>query len=217
MLMSGLTLDGKGITGLTQDGRGITGLADDDWLKVKDAEAPSQQSGANNAFLYSAMVLGIGAGISNAITDYGNAKAKSGSLRTQAAASEGNAELAELQAQNALYQGMQQIGEITRKAGAAKASARTAMAARGVGLGSGTAASVLASSDVNKELDMIAAKRNAIQAAAGYRRQAGNLRTQAKVSRIMASAADSSARSSAIGSLISTAGQVAGMWYMGTK
>ena len=112
---------------------------------------------------------------------------------------------------------MQQIGEITRKAGAAKASARTAMAARGVGLGSGTAANVLASSDVNKELDMIAAKRNAIQAAAGYRRQAGNLRTQAKVSRIMASAADSSARGSAIGSLISTAGQVAGMWYMGTK
>lgn len=184
-------------------------------LKVNGAEAPSSSNG--NTMLYSAAILGIGAGISNAISDYGNNRAKGESLRGQASANEGNAEIAELQAQNSLWQGSLQIGEITRKAGQAKASARAAMAARGLGLGTGTTANVLASTDVNKQIDMINAKRNAVQQALGYRRQAANLRTQAAAQRIMASASDSAARGAVVGSLISTAGQVAGMWYMGNR
>lgn len=185
-------------------------------LKVGETSEPTKTSG-DNTMLYSAAILGLGAGISNAISDYGNNRAKGESLRGQAASNEGNAEIAELQAQNSLWQGTLQIGEITRKAGQAKASARAAMAARGLGLGTGTTANVLASSDVNKQIDMINAKRNAVQQALGYRRQAANLRTQAKAQRIMASAADSSARGAVVGSLISTAGQVAGMWYMGNR
>ncbi len=199
---------------------GAGGLADATSFSATPSASSSPASKASadgNGFLYSAMVLGLGSGVANAISDYGNAKSRGISLRGQAAMNEGNAELSELQAQNTLYQGMQQIGEVTRRAGAAKAAARSAMAARGVGLSSGTAANVLASSDVNKTIDMINAKRNAVQVAMGYRRQAGDLRASAQAQRIMASAADSSARMGLATSLISTAGQLAGMWYSGTS
>ncbi len=180
---------------------------------------PSSAStgGGNQSMLYSAAILGVGAGIANGITSYANADAKAASLKGQAAISESNASISELQAQNALWQGTLQIGEVTRKAGEAKATARAAMAARGIGLGTGTAANVLASSDVNKQIDMINAKKNAVQAALGYRNQAANLRAQAQAQRIMAGAAKSSARIGLVSSLISTAGQVAGMWYMGSR
>lgn len=177
----------------------------------------SSSGGGNQSMLYSAAILGVGSALSKGIMDYGNAKAKASSLTGQAAISESNANIAELQAQNSLWQGTLEIGKITREAGQAKASARATMAARGIGLGTGTAANVLASSDVNKQVDMINAKKNAVQAALGYRNQAANLRAQAQAQRVMASAASSSARTGPVSSLISTAGQVAGMWYMGNR
>ncbi len=197
--------------------QGLTENAPTYSVAANTEPSSASATGGDQSMLYSAAILGIGAGIANGITSYANANAKATSLRGQAAINESNAGIAELQAQNALWQGTLQIGEVTRKAGQAKSSARAAMAARGLGLGTGTTANVLASSDVNKQIDMINAKKNAVQAALGYRNQAANLRAQAQAQQIMAGAAKSSARMGLVSSLISAAGQVAGMWYMGSR
>jgi hypothetical protein len=85
------------------------------------------------------------------------------------------------------------------------------MAANGVDLGDGSAAEVQATTDVMGELDANTVHANAVRSAWGYRTQATNSQNDAVMRR---SAADGiSPGTSAMSSLLGSAGTVAQGWY----
>lgn len=118
-----------------------------------------------------------------------------------------NARIADLGAETAMMQGAEQIVQLTREAGQLKARQRASLAANGIALGEGSAAEILASTDLMKELDAQALKVNAVRSAWGYRTEASNLRTRGSaLSSVNPFAA-------AGGTLLGSASQVAASWY----
>lgn len=142
---------------------------------------------------------------------YGSARSQKIQLRHQAEMSRINAEIAELGARQELENGQSAIAKQTMQAGQLKSSQRAALGASGVDLGYGSAAELLTSTDLLKEIDMNQLEANALRSAWGYRTEAVNMRGQAAM-------ADVNARSinpwmSAASSLLGGAGQVATSWY----
>ena len=83
--------------------------------------------GFSSSQLASASLIGqIGGGVTSAIGSYFSAATQKATLQGQAAVADTNARIAELGAQSALYQGQQQVGALTLKAGQLKSSQRTA-------------------------------------------------------------------------------------------
>ncbi|CAK0775902.1 conserved hypothetical protein [Gammaproteobacteria bacterium] len=154
----------------------------------------------------------IGGGITSAIGSYFTADSQKTLLDSQAAIAEVNARIAELGAQSALYQGQQQVAELTLKAGKLKSSQRVAMAANGIDLGVGSAAEVQASTDLMKEIDKNTLEQNAVRAAWGYRTQGVNYRNDALMKR--AGADSINPLVSATSSLLGSTGNVASSWYV---
>ena len=84
--------------------------------------------GFSSSQLASASLIGqIGGGVTSAIGSYYSAATQKATLQGQAAVADVNARIAELGAQSALYQGQQQVGALTLKAGQLKSSQRTAI------------------------------------------------------------------------------------------
>lgn len=168
--------------------------------------------GFSTTQLASASLIGqIGGGVTSAIGSYYSAATQKATLQGQAAVADVNARIAELGAQSALYQGQQQVGALTLKAGQLKSSQRTAMAANGIDLGSGNAVEIQASTDIMKEIDANTLTANAVRSAFGYRTQAVNFENEALTKRATAGAI--SPFGSAAGSLLGSAATVAGSWY----
>lgn len=162
--------------------------------------------------LASASLIGqIGGGVTSAIGSYYSAATQKATMQGQAAVADVNARIAELGAQSALYQGQQQVGALTLKAGQLKSSQRTAMAANGIDLGSGNAVEIQASTDIMKEIDANTLTANAVRSAWGYRTQAVNFENEALTKRATAGAINP--LGSAVGSLLGSAASVAGSWY----
>lgn len=159
-----------------------------------------------------ALISQVGGVATSTIGAYFGAAAQKSLFQGQAAIADTNARIAELGAQQELYRGQQQVGALTLKAGQLKSSQRAAMAANGLALGEGSAAEVLASTDIMKEIDANTLIANAVRSAWGYRTQAVDFQNEA----IMKRAAASGIRPgmAAATSLLGGAGKVASSWYM---
>lgn len=172
--------------------------------------------GFSSSQLASASLIGqIGGGVTSAIGSYYSAATQKATMQGQAAVADVNARIAELGAQSALYQGQQQVGALTLKAGQVKSSQRAAMAANGIDLGEGTAAEIQATTDLVKEIDMATLEANAVRSAWGYRTQGVNYQNEALMARSAAGAI--SPGMSAFSSLLGSAGSVASSWYNYTR
>ena len=157
------------------------------------------------------LVTQIGGAATSAVGSYFSAGAQKAALQGQAALADTNARIAEIGAQSTLNQGQQQVANLTLKAGQLKGSQRAAMAANGIDLGEGNAAEVQASTDIMKEIDSNTLTANAVRSAWGYRTQAVNFQNDALMKRAGASSIDPGM--AAAGSLLGSAGSVAGSWY----
>lgn len=168
--------------------------------------------GFSSSQLASASLIGqIGGGVTSAIGSYYSAATQKATMQWQAAVADVNARIAELGAQSALYQGQQQVGALTLKAGQLKSSQRAAMAANGIDLGEGTAAEIQATTDLVKEIDMATLEANAVRSAWGYRTQGVNYQNEALIK--SATARTVSPFAAAATSLLGSAGSVATSWY----
>ena len=157
----------------------------------------------------------VGGMFSSAIGSYFSAQSQKSSLKFQADMADINARMSEQSAQSALFQGQQQVGQITMQAGRIKSAQRAGQAANGIDLGEGSAAEVRASTDIMKEIDANTATANAVRSAWGYRTQAVNSQNDALMKRAQGEAV--SPFSSATSSLLGSAGNVASSWYMMNK
>ena len=162
-----------------------------------------------------ALMGSIGGAANSVIGSYFDSATQKINLQTRANIAGINARIAELGAQSALFQGQQQVGSLTLRAGQLKSSQRASMAANGVDLGTGSAAEVQASTDILKETDALTIDANAVRSAWGYRTESVNQQNQALMSR--ANAKGISPGSSAASSLLGSAGSVAHSWYLMRK
>jgi len=169
-------------------------------------------------------ILGIGGALQGAIGTFYAAKSQRYQLKSQQLALEFqqsmsaiNARNAEYQAQSIMEAGQQQIGQYTMRAGAAKQAGRASLAARGVQGGVGSAAEVMATADVVKDIDVLTINANTVRQAEAARMQRVNIQNEGLMAGVNA-ANIGATRSSinpygmAIPSLLGSAGQVATSW-----
>jgi len=154
------------------------------------------------ALASTSLYLQAGGAASSAIGSYYSARTQ----QHQGRMARINARVAELGAESAMMQGAAQVAQLTREAGQLKARQRVSMAANGIDMGVGSAAEILASTDLMKELDAQALKANAIRTAWGYRTEGANMSARSALSSVSPFAA-------AGGTLLGNAGQVAASWY----
>ena len=117
-----------------------------------------------------------------------------------------NATMAEYAAQDAQKRGEEDAMAVQRKAAALKSSQRVGLAANGLDLSYGTAADLQDQTDFFAQSDAATARTNAS-------REAWRLRAGGEQDRAAGAAARSNANLQAAGTLLSTAGSVAGKWY----
>ena len=147
----------------------------------------------------------IGKGVGEAIGGYITAKATASVLRAQASISEDNARVAQFGVEQAFRAGETQLAQIGYKQAETKARQRVAYAANGIAIGVGSSAEIMASTDIEAEVDKITARQNALAQAWGYRRQRMMSFAQAEGNRIMAKATMSAGRANMYAGLASTA------------
>jgi len=157
------------------------------------------------------MASAIFGAASQAIGTYYSAKSQQDNLKFQAEMAKINARMAETQAQHIMDEARSAIAQVGYKAGKIKSAQRATMAASGVQLGVGSAREVVATTDIMKEVDSLTINANAVRAAGSARMQGANYSAQAA----MASGSASTISPFGMGasSLLTGAGQVAGMYY----
>ena len=165
-------------------------------------------------------------GVNSAIGSYFAAKSAQYQERSQASSyafqadmASLNASRAEITAQSIQEAGKNQVASYTMQAGAQKASATASMAARGIALGVGSAATVAASMDVQKDLNVLAINSNTTRRAWAARMQGTDYANQALMARTNAANALDSANSitpvfGAANTLLGSAAHLAGQWNM---
>ena len=173
---------------------------DDFSFRRDDARLGNGQVGQEMSH-YGAVAQLTGAVISS-IGAWGQANAQREQARAAASYAEHqqrmadiNARQAELDAQDILAAGRQQSFLQTMRAGQARSQRRARTAARGVELGSGSAAELLASEDIAREIDRSVVKTNTVRAANQARTRATNLRNQSLLQGVSARNLRSSADS----------------------
>lgn len=163
--------------------------------------------------------LGLGGTVFGAVTGaFGSfyaAKSKKADLEFQADLSDINSRILEQGAQSALLQGQHETMRVTMRAGQVKAGQRASMAANGIDLGVGSAAEVVASTDIMKEVDTNTIKANAVRSAFGYRTQAVGAKNEGIMARAQAGGINPLA--SGVGTLLSSAESVAKAWKKATQ
>lgn len=119
-------------------------------------------------------VIGAGSSIGGAISQ-SNALSVQGKYAKQQ--SDFNAQLAELQAQDAIIRGEKNVKTLKTKANQLKGSQRAAAAAAGVEVDTGSAAELQADTVRQSTLDVIELRNNAWREAWGFKMQASNYRS----------------------------------------
>ncbi len=193
---------------------------------------PGSSPGIGNiaAFGKSAQTLGFASsvlsGVGGAINSFYAAKSAQYQDRSQASSMAYQSSMQslraardEINAQAILETGKAQVGAYTMQAGQQKAQATASMAARGIALGVGSAASVSASMDVEKDLNVLAINSNAVRRAWGSRMQEAAAQGQSTIDR--SEATNFQAYASGIhpglmmgSTLLTAAGRTAGQWNM---
>lgn len=117
-----------------------------------------------------------------------------------------NATMSEYAAQDAQRRGEEEAIAVQRKAAGLKGAQRAAMAAKGLDLGVGTQADILDQTDFFAESDVNTTRFNAA-------REAWGMRARKDLQRYEGRMAARNANMQAAGTLLGTAGSVAGKWY----
>lgn len=157
-----------------------------------------------------AMVGQIGATTMGTVGSYYSAKGQRIALKSQANMAEINARIAEQGAQAELQRGQREEQSVRLRAAQIKSAQRVAMAANGLDLGSDTNVELATSADLMGEIDANTIAANAVRSAWGYRTQAVNYQIDAMGKR--SAAKQISPVGSAVSTLLTGAGQVAGSW-----
>ena len=187
------------------------------WTGGYETSGASAVKQANTADMFKTVgpILAIAGMASSAIGAYYSAKTQQYQLASQAltmdfqkSMSELNAKNAEFTAQTILDSGQRQIGAVTMRAGNVKSASRASMAARGIQAGVGSAADVIATTDLIKEVDVNTINARSVQAAEAQRMQAVNAQNQAMMAGVSAENARMGA--STISPLMSTASSLLG-------
>jgi hypothetical protein len=127
---------------------------------------------------------------SNAI----NLETEASTAMFQSGISAMNARNAENNAQYILQSGQKEIAKLTLRAGKIKSAQTASMAARGLALGEGSTAEVIATTDFMKESDALTINANSVRASAAQRIQAANLEAQARMQGVAAESLQVQAR-----------------------
>lgn len=169
-------------------------------------------------------IMSIFGSINSAIGTYYAAESKKNELKMQAQNQRFAAEMArinargaEFGAQQTLISGARQLGAMGMQAAQRRASARAAMAGRGIQGGVGSAREVAASMELVDEIDRLTVNANRIRAAEAQRVQAMNYATQGVMAGVSAQNISATAGTISPGmgmftSLIGSAGSVAQSW-----
>ncbi len=137
------------------------------------------------------MVGGVISAIGGMVTGYYASRVQKAQARMQQNLAEFNQRQAERNAQLALMQSAQRIGEISRKYEGVKSSQKAAMAANGIVLGVGSAAEVTTTTDIDKEQSLQNERMNGMREAWGFRMQGLGYGQQAASANSVAQQADS--------------------------
>ena len=150
-------------------------------------------------------------GIMSVIGAIGVAQGRRDQLAAEADLARINAASAENAARGALMAGNREQMRSRLATAQLKGKQQAALASNGVDLGEGSAARMIAETDILGEIDANTIAANAVQAAWGYRIQAVNFRNEANMRSAQRGAI--SPWVSGASSLLTSAGQVAGQWY----
>lgn len=210
---------------LTSSWDSVTG-----WLTGKNANTTgmsptmAQTAQTGQSMKNIGLVTAVLGGINQAFGSYYAAKTAQYQEKSQASsfAFQGdmasiNAGRAEMTAESIEEAGKSQVASYTMQAGEQKAQATASMAARGVVLGVGSAATVSASMDIQKDLNVLAINSNTTRQAWGAREQATDYTNQSLLTRASSVNANRSSGSispfgNAANSLLGSATQIAGQW-----
>lgn len=171
---------------------------------------PSAGTGGMSAANVAAMVgqaFGLLGGFAGS---FYSAKAQKSNLQHQARMADINARIAETGAKTELARGQAEYARHTLQAGHLKSAQRAALAANGVALNEGSAAEMLAATDIMKEIDAQTIEENALRNAWGYRSQAADYRNQALMGQAQASSI--SPAGAGLQTLLGSAPMVAEYW-----
>lgn len=183
-------------------------------------DSPDLTKGISNA----SSILSVSGAITGAIGSFYAAQSQAIALKSQAKTmqfqqriAEINARGAEFGAQQTLLSGERAIGSYTMRAGQQKAGSQASMAARGIEVGTGSAAQVHASMDLVKQIDVININANAVRQSEAQRIQASNYKVQATMagvssSNLQATASSVSPWAAGFTSLLGGATAVAQSW-----
>lgn len=171
------------------------------------ASGAAGSAGVLGTALTASQAIALGATVGSGVMAAGSAY-QQGQVAKQVAAN--NATMAEYAAQDAQRRGEEQVQAVQRKASQIKGAQRATMAARGLDLGVGTAADIVDQTDFFAEQDVATTRYNAAREAWSARAQGQDMLTQGKW-------AARNANAQALGSLLGTAGSVAGKWNSYTK
>lgn len=170
------------------------------------------------------MIMSIFGSVNSAIGTYYAAESRKNEIKMQAQNQRFAAEMArinargaEFGAQQTLIMGGRQLGAFGMQRAQRRASARAAMAARGIQAGVGSAAEVIGSMAVVDEMDRLAINANRIRAAEEMRTQATNYAMQATMGAVSAQNLMSTANTISPGlgaftSVLGSAGSIAQSW-----
>ncbi len=170
------------------------------------------------------LITSVLGGITSAFGSYYAAKTQQYQQRSQASAfafqsdmAAINASRAERTAESILEAGKSQVANYTMQAGQRRAGAIATMAARGVVLGPGSAAEVVASMDIEKSLNVLAINQNTTRQAWASREQGADYQNESLLDRVSSvnarrSAGSISPLAAGLTSLAGSATQIAGQW-----
>jgi len=123
--------------------------------------------------------------------------------RFQADVLKQNAKIADMQAEDVLRRGEEAVFEKRLEGKRVIGAQRAALAAQGIELGSGSALDIQGDTAAQAEIDALTIRNNAFREAMGYRMRAGQLRTEARGTRLFGSL---TAQQTLLGSGVAAAG-----------
>ncbi|MDR1311544.1 MAG: hypothetical protein LBK01_06705 [Burkholderiaceae bacterium] len=156
-------------------------------------------------------MMGFGVGMET-VGAFTSASTQKASLNSQSRIAQINADIAEMQVQNARIQGRNEVMRHTLKARHLQGQQRASMAANGVDIGVGSAAELRASTAAMAEIDKNTIEANALRTAWGYKFQKQDYLNQSMMAKANAKAI--SPGMSAFSTFLSGASKVALAGYM---
>ena len=151
-----------------------------------------------------ALLAGIGTAVST-VSTIQQGKAQAASYNNQAAVADQNAKIAGRQAEVAAQNGAEEERQMRRRGAATIGTQKTAFAASGIDSGAGSAVDVINDTSAQNELDALAIRKNAANQVWNNQAEQTNYVNQASAARSAAKNANSSAKMSAFGTLLTGA------------